>query len=680
MYLKKIRLYDNNIDNLKRTLGKQLRKDGNKLKEQEGSPRPIRYEGPRYINNNNDLYTKIQTFSMRTNPNDAELLAASAPRRYHLSDIVVPETRNVIAINDDSKAVSSGRITAKFNFVSEQYEKWSQSVSEPLLPCIYLESDPQQTKSIMDLKFFPRVTPKARHFYDFNYILKDRYQTPNERQFKNLMFGQNFSFAPGNAQKGQYPFYNRIKFNYRTNHDFKNMLKSFNFFEHLIDDYISARKNKKRFLLQKDSHQSTTVETQKLEMFDVTAWLRSSDFSLDGTKKVLFEPTTEVKNRYKYFMDKMSFAGKIRKLCKSKLPNIEDIINNKPVETETLFYRIDKYVGNSRRPVQQFWVPGDDDFVDYIDTQIKYGIKYTYSVNAYVLVYGCRYEYANKQTSSKRVTMDARIQPSFQIIEIPNIYTDYCRVVQPPQPVPTVKFVNEKNAKDYIKIYLNLTLNSNNEPLVPIVPKDMEQEELRKDYDRLEERDRFVYNNERALYEIYRTDFIPESYADLEGHKLTQVRNAFPSTGASHTDFIRPWKKYYYVFRSVNFHGLVSNCTPIYEVEMTKDADETFLSVQTVGFFKENVSQATRKFIKLLQAIPATQHTIFDDDNLTDDEGQPLTTFRGRNIDKINLGVAKHPIWGKKFKFRLTSTSTGKKLDINIMVNLLKKKTLENSK
>ena len=34
--------------------------------------------------------------------------------------LVVPESRNEIAVNDDSKAVSSGRITAKFNFVSEQ--------------------------------------------------------------------------------------------------------------------------------------------------------------------------------------------------------------------------------------------------------------------------------------------------------------------------------------------------------------------------------------------------------------------------------------------------------------------------------------------------------------------------------------------------------------------------------
>ena len=134
------------------------------------------------------------------------------------------------------------------------------------------------------------------------------------------------------------------------------------------------------------------------------------------------------------------------------------------------------------------------------------------------------------------------------------------------------------------------------------------------------------------------------------------------------------------MFRSVNFHGLVSNPTPIYEVELKKDADETFLFSKTVGLFKEVTNQPTRKFIKLMQTVPATQHTIFDPSTLVDKDGQPLTTLKRTAINNLTLGVAEHPIWGKKFKFRITSTTTGKKLDINIMVNLIKKKTLENSK
>jgi len=495
-----------------------------------------------------------------------------------------------------------------------------------------------------------------------------------------LLFGQNYSFSVANGEKEQYPFYNRIRFNYNTTHDFKNVLKRYNFFEHFIDDYMNSNKTTMQFLLQNKSSEGSIVERRKLNTWDITQWLQKSDFFLDDSNKVIFEPTVKTKSNYQYFADKLAFAGAIRKFSKSKTPSIKDIIDNKPVETETLFYKIEKYTPNIATPLQTFWIPADDDYIDYIDTQIKYGKKYEYKVSAYILVFGCNYSYVNKNSRANRITMDSVITPSFQVVEIPNIYTDICRVIQPPQPVPTAKFVNEKNAKNYLKIYLNLSQNSENAPLIPINDGDAAQEEMRKEYDRLDERSRFVYNNESALFEVYRTDFKPTTFSDLSGHKIADIRNGLPSTGASLKDYIRPRKKYYYVFRSVNFHGLVSNPTPIYEVEMKKDADETFLFSKTVGFFKETTTQPTRKFIKLMQAIPATQHTVFDPHVLLDKNGEELESLKGTAINNMTLGIAEKPIWGKKFKFRVTSTTTGKKLDINIMVNLIKKKTLENSK
>ena len=35
-------------------------------------------------------------------------------------------------------------------------------------------------------------------------------------------------------------------------------------------------------------------------------------------------------------------------------------------------------------------------------------------------------------------------------------------------------------------------------------------------------------------------------------------------------------------------------------------------------------------------------------------------------IENVVVGEADHPIWDKKFKFRLTSKKTGKKIDFNI--------------
>ena len=112
---------------------------------------------------------------------------------------------------------------------------------------------------------------------------------------------------------------------------------------------------------------------------------------------------------------------------------------------------------------------------------------------------------------------------------------------------------------------------------------------------------------------------------------------------------------------------------------MTKDADESFLETKTVPFHVPKVSQPDRTFMKLLQAIPATQHTFYDQEKLFESL-EDKTTLSNGALNKLTLGSAQHPIWGKKFKFRITSKETGKKIDVNIKVNLIKKKTMENSK
>ena len=77
---------------------------------------------------------------------------------------------------------------------------------------------------------------------------------------------------------------------------------------------------------------------------------------------------------------------------------------------------------------------------------------------------------------------------------------------------------------------------------------------------------------------------------------------------------------------------------------------------------------------RLLQITPAPQHVIFDADELmTNKYGE---TFNG-SLDELKYGIAQKPVWGRKFKIRITSNDTGRKIDVNVLFKLIKKKLNE---
>ena len=42
------------------------------------------------------------------------------------------------------------------------------------------------------------------------------------------------------------------------------------------------------------------------------------------------------------------------------------------------------------------------------------------------------------------------------------------------------------------------------------------------------------------------------------------------------------------------------------------------------------------------------------------------TRTAGADIERVKLGIGEERIWGKKFKIRLTSKNSGKKVDFNL--------------
>ena len=72
-----------------------------------------------------------------------------------------------------------------------------------------------------------------------------------------------------------------------------------------------------------------------------------------------------------------------------------------------------------------------------------------------------------------------------------------------------------------------------------------------------------------------------------------------------------------------------------------------------------------RSFRKLIYIAPRFSHSYF---NVSDSDMDSAITAKGSGPD-VYLGGEDEAIWGKKYKVRLISKSTGKKIDFNFEVD-----------
>jgi len=89
-------------------------------------------------------------------------------------------------------------------------------------------------------------------------------------------------------------------------------------------------------------------------------------------------------------------VDKLEKIIGKYSRSFVDILAGKtPYCSDVLFYSIEKYEFGSTTPLQTFWIPSVFLYLgmDYVDTQVKYGKKYTYKVFAYKITLDTEYSY-----------------------------------------------------------------------------------------------------------------------------------------------------------------------------------------------------------------------------------------------------------------------------------------------
>ena len=169
--------------------------------------------------------------------------------------------------------------------------------------------------------------------------------------------------------------------------------------------------------------------------------------------------------------------------------------------------------------------------------------------------------------------------------------------------------------------------------------------------------------------EVYRIDKKPTSIIDFEGalvenKDLTIKGYKHSKTNCFYEEMIKTNKKYYYLFRFVNEHGIPGFLSPIYVAELVDDGGYKYAKFDVIHeteFDQQNDLEVSQPIKKLLHLIPNAQHVLLDDSQV--DYSQDAKS----QLDSLQVGTGvERTIWNQPFKIRLTSRKTGKKIDLNI--------------
>jgi hypothetical protein len=424
----------------------------------------------------------------------------------------------------------------------------------------------------------------------------------------------------------------------------------------------------------------TTTKTESVNAFDLfREFGTGSEFKEAAQEGLAGASTASEANQY---INQLVVVGAIRGLLGEELINFRkalEMLKGGTCYHEDFIYSLRKTKDSDVESnfVQNIYKRATDDNTILIDTQIKYGGRYFYKGVGHYIIIGNTYRYLSAEfgPDDEEPYADITVENSPRIMILPvSLFNEETLVIQPPPLTPQVQIKTEMNSSNEIQFYLYPTNGKKHDHFITIRPEDNTQLGLMTTNSRTGH-DKFLFQSslDNGLFEIFRMPFPPSSLLDYSNFKLSEKRMTYNSERAVFKDKVVANTKYYYMFRAVNYKGLVSNPSSIYEVELIKDADDSKVSVRVYEPPPVITERKAHKFQQLFQIKPALPHTIFDDyqESLLGED-----SLR-RMLDQVELGIAPKSVWGRKFKFRIRSKSTGKIIDYNVTFKLTRDKTEE---
>jgi hypothetical protein len=397
----------------------------------------------------------------------------------------------------------------------------------------------------------------------------------------------------------------------------------------------------------------------------------------------------EISNSNADLADAISFLTSLFTMIRTKSEaynfSIKDLLLSRKNYKEIIAYKIKKTNLKTGRSQNFFLTNTPGQMNQFVDSQIKYGQEYTYEAYAYALVFGHAYRYVTSDLGESEGSnpqsylhfcTDVRMSEDLQILEIPVVFENSVTVDAPPIK-PSVEFFPLKDSKSEIRIRLS---SMGGTEIVKPIEINRDDREIFNRIQRTQKRQDgkiFFRTDELPLaFEVYRLTEMPRDVRDFAPTKRTVLcaTENLLTNGVLVADTVVPNVDYYYLFRTLDNHGNISNPTEIFKFTLSNQEGALIPLLDTIPLSQIGENRnVTKPFRKFLQLQPSLRQKQLGRNQFRNKSSADITSLRygvGSVLEQgAETGIQNKSVLDTNFLIEIRSKNTGKILYLEVNYN-----------
>ena len=390
-------------------------------------------------------------------------------------------------------------------------------------------------------------------------------------------------------------------------------------------------------------------------------------------------------NMYEEFAE---FGDAARQTFLENQRNYKNILEGANSYSEVVGFRIEKTHAETQEVIQNFYLFNDPDVneIDFIDSQVIYGQEYIYRIYTINFVQGTKYFYEtepeipndgrggfphhvrqfhpdpdNPRVGEYFLKMPVCMDSHHCIIEAP-FFEQNVLVADLPPLAPDVRWGRDEYPDDPTRTNIIAFFREQFGHIRqrPTVIREEDNQIISKMKTIQQERSFLEYRSDSipTHYQLFLSNEPPESYSDFADKIFVETSRAYPYYGMS----LQKGTSVYACIRARDYAG-ISNPSVIYKITV----DE--VGHVSISEFEFEETSDELSFRSLLEIALAESQTNINLSTSADYQGlrdASELTETSRGTTGVTLGdlPSEESVWNKRFRFRMTSNSTGRSVEV----------------